>query len=84
MKNMIIIYRIYEECFPLKKKKIHSKNFSRPWITPNILKLIKYKTIDSAKRRKIIIQTTTKSTKMPKKKQKRPSGKKNINTINTC
>ena len=31
--------QVYNECFPLKSKKIHSKNLSKPWITPDIQKI---------------------------------------------
>ena len=31
---------IYNECFPLTTKKIHSKILSKPWITPQVKKLI--------------------------------------------
>ena len=31
---------IYNECFPLTTKKIHSKTLSKPWITPQVKKLI--------------------------------------------
>ena len=34
---------IYNECFPLVTKKIHSKTLSKPWITPAIQSLIKKK-----------------------------------------
>ena len=32
--------KIYNQCFPLTTKKIHSKTLSKPWITPHIEKLI--------------------------------------------
>lgn len=35
--------RVYEDCFPLQTKKVHSKVFSKPWITDNILKKINTK-----------------------------------------
>ena len=32
--------KVYNQCFPLITKKIHSKTQSKPWITPHIQKLI--------------------------------------------
>ena len=32
--------KVYNQCFPLITKKIHSKTLSKPWITPHIQKLI--------------------------------------------
>ena len=37
------ISNIYNECFPLVTRKIHSKTISKPWITTDIQKLIKKK-----------------------------------------
>ena len=37
------ISRVYNQCFPLKIKKVHSKTLSKPWITPKIQKLIDVK-----------------------------------------
>ena len=37
------IITVYNQCFPLKTKKVHSKILSKPWITPNIEKLINKK-----------------------------------------
>ena len=34
------ITRIYNDCFPIITKKIHMKSFSKPWITPDVKKLI--------------------------------------------
>ena len=34
------ISQVYEECFPLKTTKIHSKTLSKPWITTDIQRLI--------------------------------------------
>ena len=37
------ITTVYNQCFPLRTKKVHSKILSKPWITPNIEKLINKK-----------------------------------------
>ena len=34
------ITTVYDQCFPFRTKKIHSKILSKPWITPSIQKLI--------------------------------------------
>ena len=34
------VSKIYNECFPLITKKVHSKTLCKPWITPHIQKLI--------------------------------------------
>ena len=34
------ITRIYNECFPVITKKVHMKSFSKPWLTPQVQKLI--------------------------------------------
>ena len=50
------ISMIYNECFPLVTKKIHSKTLSKPWITSEIQSLIK-------KKNKQFILTTTEEKK---------------------
>ena len=37
------ISTVYNECFPLVTKKVHSKTLSKPWITPHVQKLINKK-----------------------------------------
>ena len=44
--------RIYDECFPLKAKKVHLKSFNKPWITPNVQKLIDKKNKRFCKKKK--------------------------------
>ena len=70
---------IYDECFPLVTRKIHSKTLSKPWITPEIQNLIKkknkqfsikhnIKTASSKKKYKEIKQTVTKTIANEKQK----------------
>ena len=61
------ISKVYNECFPLKSKKIHSKTLSKPWITPDIQKLIKKKN----KRFSIKNKNKTESNKLKYKKAKK-------------
>ena len=61
------ISQVYNECFPLKSKKIHSKTLSKPWITPDIQKLIKKKN----KRFSIKNKNKTESNKLNSKMQKK-------------
>ena len=35
--------KIYNECFPVKTKKIHNKTLSKPWINQELQRLIKKK-----------------------------------------
>ena len=44
--------KVYDECFPIKTKKVHSKTLSKPWITPDIQKLIDKKNIRYSKKAK--------------------------------
>ena len=53
------ITRIYNDCFPIITKKIHMKSFSKPWITPDVKKLIDKKN----KRFSIKKQNTTEDNK---------------------
>ena len=34
------VIQIYNDCFPVITKKVHMKSFSKPWLTPEIQKLI--------------------------------------------
>ena len=61
------ISQVYNECFPLKSMKIHSKTLSKPWITPDIQKLIKKKN----KRFSIKNKNKTESNKLKYKKAKK-------------
>ena len=60
------ISQVYNECFPLKTKKIHSKTLSKPWITTDIQRLINKKN----KRFKIKNKIKTESNKLKYKKAK--------------
>ena len=37
------ISQVYNDCFPLKTNKVHSKTLNKPWITPKIQKMINKK-----------------------------------------
>ena len=58
--------KVYNQCFPLITKKIHSKTLSKPWITPHIQKLIDKKN----KRFSIKNKNRTESNKLKYKKAK--------------
>ena len=61
------ISKVYNECFPLKTVKIHSKTLSKPWITPDIQKLI----CNKNKRFSIKNKNKTESNKLKYKKAKK-------------
>ena len=73
--NLQIIYqnyfdhirRIYNDCFPIITKKVHNKTYSKPWITPDILKLIHKKDSLYCKKKKYNTQTNKKNYKTAKK-----------------
>ena len=44
--------KVYEECFPIKTKKVHTKTLSKPWITPEVQKLIDKKNVRFSKKHK--------------------------------
>ena len=46
------ITRIYNDCFPTRKIKVHSKTHSKPWMTPAVLKLIEHKNYRYSKKLK--------------------------------
>ena len=52
--------RIYDDCFPVITKKVHNKTHSKPWITPDILKLIHKKDSLYCKKNKNNTQTSKK------------------------
>merc|ERR1712013_817292 len=60
------ISQVYDECFPIKTKKVHSKTLSKPWITMDIQRLINKKN----KRFKIKNRNKTESNKIKYKKAK--------------
>merc|ERR1711862_193946 len=35
--------KVYDDCFPVITRKVHSKTLSKPWITPEVQKLIEKK-----------------------------------------
>ena len=75
------IRRIYNNCFPIITKKVHSKTFSKPWITSEVQKLIKKKDKLYSKKLKDNTQVNRKKFKIAKKKMedlKEKFKKKNI------
>ena len=62
------IRRIYNNCFPIITKKVHSKTFSKPWITSEVQKLIKKKDKLYSKKLKDNTQLNRKKFKIAKKK----------------
>jgi hypothetical protein len=61
------IRRIYNDCFPITTKKVHNKTYSKPWITPEILKLIHKKDSLYCKKMKENTQVNKKKYKTAKK-----------------
>ena len=57
------LFQVYNDCFPLITKKVHSKTLNKPWLTQNIQKLIN-------KKNKIFSQKTKHNTENNKTKYK--------------
>ena len=61
------ITKIYNECFPIKTKKVHRKTNSKPWMTSEIMKLINNKNYRYSKKKKHNSPSNRKKYKKAKK-----------------
>ena len=81
-----IIFRfleIYNQCFPVKTKKVHNKLLSKPWITNDLQKMIKNKNkLFGMKLKLKSLEVTQKYNKFKKEVKKKLYIAKNNNNNN--